>query len=259
MEVIFMQQNNPVFSKLRKNPEAMAYGAEAASIRGIILKTIIMFTVAIGTGMLALNFAGQNPNLYIGLVMFSGIFGFISIIVAMSSIRLAPIFSLIYAMSEGLFLVLISVIYMSAFDFTGYNIVLLAVLITAAIFFGMLILYSTKLIVVTRGFRRFMMSFGFMMISVILFVSIASIFDGGQMAFMLFGNPDSPVVLFLTLVFIMYGAFMLTLHFDNAVQIADQGLDKRYEWVAALGLMVAIVYIYYQVLRLLAIILSRRD
>jgi uncharacterized YccA/Bax inhibitor family protein len=148
---------------------------------------------------------------------------------------------------------------MSAFDFTGYNIVLLAVLITAAIFFGMLILYSTKLIVVTRGFRRFMMSFGFMMISVILFVSIASIFDGGQMAFMLFGNPDSPVVLFLTLVFIMYGAFMLTLHFDNAVQIADQGLDKRYEWVAALGLMVAIVYIYYQVLRLLAIILSRRD
>lgn len=254
-----MQQNNPVFSKLRKNPEAMAYGAEVASIRGIILKTILMFAVAIGTGVFALSLAGENPNLYIGLVLFSGIIGFISIIVAMSSIRLAPVFSLIYAMSEGLFLVLISAIYMASFNYTGYNIVLLAVLITGAIFFGMLVLYSTKLIVVTKGFRRFMMSFGFMMISVVLFVSIASIFDGGQMAYMLFGNPDSPVVLFLTLVFIMYGAFMLTLHFDNAVQIADQGLDKRYEWVAALGLMVAIVYIYYQVLRLLAIILSRRD
>lgn len=254
-----MQQNNPVFSRLRKNPEAMAYGNEAASIRGIMLKTILLFVIAIGTGMLGLSFADLNPDLYIMVVLLSGIVGFISVIVATTSVRLAPVFSIIYAMTEGLFLVLISALYMVAFDFTGYNIVLLAVLITAAIFFGMLILYSTKLIVVTSGFRRFMMSFGFMMISVVLFVSIASFFDGGQMAYMLFGNPDSPLVLFLTLVFILYGAFMLTLHFDNAVQIADQGLDKRYEWVASLGLMVAIVFIYYQILRLLAIISSRRD
>ena len=253
-----MRQNNPVFDNLRANSDARAYGTEVASIGGIILKTIILFAVAVGFGILGLSFADQNPDLYIMVVLLSGIIGFISVIVAMRNVRLAPVFSIIYAMTEGLFLVLISAFYMAAFDFTGYNIVLLAVLITAAIFFGMLVLYSTKLIVVTQGFRRFMMSFGFMMLSVVLFVSIASFFDGGQMAYMLFGNPDSPLVLFLTLVFVMYGAFMLTLHFDNAANIAEAGLDKRYEWVAALGLMVAIVYIYYQVLRLLAIIASKK-
>ena len=254
-----MQQNNPVFANLRKNPQAMAYGNEAASIRGVILKTILLFAIAIGFGFLALNYASANPGLYMGMLLASGIIGFISVIVATRSVRMAPYFSILYALSEGIFLVLISVLYAAEFGSADFNIVLLAVLITAGIFFGMLVLYSTKLIVVTSGFRRFVMAFGFTMLATVLFVSIASIFDGGQMAYVLFGNPNSPIVLFLTLVFILFGAFMLTLHFDNATSIVDQGLDKRYEWMVSLGLMVSIVYIYYQVLRLLAIIASRRD
>lgn len=254
-----MQQTNPVFSKLRKTPEAVGFGSESASIRGVILKTILLFAIAIGFGFFALTFANSNPGLYVGLLIGSGIIGFISVIVASTSVRLAPIFSIIYALSEGLFLVLISVVYAAQFGSADFNIVLLAVLITAGIFLGMLVLYATKLIVVTRGFRRFVMAFGFAMLSVVLVVAITSIFDGGQMAYVLFGDVNSPLVLFLTLVFIMYGAFMLTLHFDNATNIVDQGLDRRYEWMVALGLMVSIVYIYYQVLRLLAIIASRRD
>lgn len=254
-----MQQNNPVFSSLRKNPDALAIERESASLRGIILKTILLFGIAVGFGIFGLSLADTNPGLYMGLLIASLFTGFISVIVATRSVRLSPIFSIIYALSEGLGLVLMSAIYAAEFGSADFNIVLLAVLITGAIFFGMLTLYATKLITVTQGLRRFLLSFTFSMLAVVLFVSIASIFDGGQMAFMLFGDANSPLVLFLTLVFIIYGAFMLTLHFDNATNIVDQGLDKRYEWMVSVGLMVSIVYIYYQVLRLLAIIASRRD
>ncbi|NMA04942.1 MAG: hypothetical protein GX931_01060, partial [Acholeplasmataceae bacterium] len=35
--------------------------------------------------------------------------------------------------------------------------------------------------------------------------------------------------------------------------------DKKYEWVVSLGLVVSTIYIFIQVLRLLAILASRKD
>ena len=41
--------------------------------------------------------------------------------------------------------------------------------------------------------------------------------------------------------------------------IVANGFDKRYEWTAALGLMVTLIWIYVEVLRFLAILASRKD
>jgi len=229
-----VKYNNPVFSKLENNDQV--FTGEQASYLGITIKTVMLFVIAIAFGLFTMTLADSNPNLFIGILIASFFTGFISIIIAMLNPRLAPIFSIIYAMSEGVALVLISLIYASQFG--GANFVGLAVLVTAGIFFGMLALYMTRLIRVTSRFRRVVLGFGFGIIATILFVSIA---------------------LFLSLVLIMYGAFMLTLHFDTAEALVSSGMSKQYEWIAALGLMVSIVYIYYQVLRLLAILAARRD
>lgn len=249
------KNNNPVFSKMEKQEEAFL--GSQASYLGITLKTVLLFAIAIAFGLFTLTLADSNPGLFVGILIASMFTGFISVIVATTSLRLSRLFSIIYAMSEGVALVIISLIYGAAFG--GANFILLAVLITSGIFIGMLALYSTRLIQVTSRFRRVVLGFGFGLIATMLFVSIASIFDGGAMWYTLFGNPDSPLVLFLSLVFIMYGAFMLTLHFDTAENMVSNGVSKRYEWMVSLGLMVSIVYIYYQVLRLLAILASRRD
>lgn len=249
------RHNNPVFNRMEKQEEVFV--GQQASYLGITLKTVLLFAVAILFGLFTIGLADSNPNLFIGILIASMFTGFISVLVASMNVRLAPIFSIIYAMSEGVALVIISLIYGAAFG--GANFILLAVLITSGIFVGMLALYSTRLIQVTSRFRRVVLGFGFGLIATMLFVSIASIFDGGAMWYTLFGNPDSPLVLFLSLVFIMYGAFMLTLHFDTAENMVSNGVSKRYEWMVSLGLMVSIVYIYYQVLRLLAILASRRD
>jgi uncharacterized YccA/Bax inhibitor family protein len=255
MEGFIVKYNNPVFNKLENNEQV--FTGEQASYLGITIKTVLLFVIAIAFGLFTMTLADSNPNLFIGILIASFFTGFISIFVAMLNPRLAPIFSVIYAMSEGVALVLISMIY--AAEFGGANFVGLAVLVTAGIFFGMLALYTTRLIRVTSRFRRVVLGFGFGIIATILFVSIASFFDGGAMMYTLFGDVNSPLVLFLSLVLIMYGAFMLTLHFDTAEALVSSGMSKQYEWVAALGLMVSIVYIYYQVLRLLAILAARRD
>ena len=183
------------------------------------------------------------------------ILGFVSVIIASSSPRLSKVFSFIYAGCEGVWLGLLTVIY--AANFPETNIIGLAALITVGIFIAMLVLYSTKLVVASTRFRRVMLGVSFSILSVFLLVGIVSIFDSGAMWYSLFGNPDSPLVLFISLLLVFYGAFMLVINFDNASMIVSNGADKKYEWTVSLGLIVSIIYIYVQVLRLLAIILMR--
>ena len=56
---------------------------------------------------------------------------------------------------------------------------------------------------------------------------------------------------------LLYGAFMLAMDFEQVKMVVANGFDKRYEWMAALGLMVTLIWIYIEVLRLLAILADR--
>lgn len=251
-----MQNTNRIFNKINeeKKHEAIQYGA---SYVGITIKTFIflalLFVGAIGSYALLQSY----PNIYVGVLIGAFITAFISVMVASFSPRLAGPFGMLYSLSEGVVLGLVTLVYSAAFP--DFNIVGLAALITIGIFAGMLTLYSTKLIVVTSRFRRIMMGVSFGLLFSILIVSIVGMFDGGQLYYVLFGDVNSPLVLFISLLFIAYGAFVLVMHFDEARQIVSGGADKKYEWMVSLGLIVSTVYIFLQVLRLLAILLSRRD
>ena len=61
----------------------------------------------------------------------------------------------------------------------------------------------------------------------------------------------------VSLFIIGYGAFMLAMDFEQVKRVVANGYDKRYEWMTALGLMLTIVWIYVEVIRLLAIIADR--
>ena len=47
-------------------------------------------------------------------------------------------------------------------------------------------------------------------------------------------------------------AFNLALDFDFIERGSQQGLDKKFEWYAAFGLLVTIIWLYLELLRLLA-------
>lgn len=246
-------KTNPIFSRVERETEnVQGYGA---SYKGIIFKTGMLLLVVVATAIASLFLAEVNPGVYIAVFFIAMILGFVSTIVATVSPRLAKVFSFIYAACEGVWLGLLTVIF--AASFPDNNIVGLAILITIGIFIAMLVLYSTKLVVASSRFRRVMFGVSFSILSIFLLVGIVTIFDGGALWYTLFGNPESPLVLFISLLFVFYGAFMLVINFDNASMIVSNGADKKYEWTVSLGLIISIIYIYVQVLRLLAIILIR--
>ena len=45
---------------------------------------------------------------------------------------------------------------------------------------------------------------------------------------------------------------------DNMAVVVENGLDKKYEWFAAYGLIVTLIWLYIEFLRLIAIIASNR-
>ncbi len=251
------KNTNPVFSKVRKDTsdQAISYGA---SYTGITLKTGLLFLLIVASAFGSYFILAKAPfEVYIAGLIISSIVAFVSVFIASFSPKLAMPFSILYSIAEGFLLGFIVLIYTLAFP--NDNIAGLAILITLGIFAGMLVLYSTKLIVVTSRFRRVMLGFTFAILFTFIFVGIASLFDGGRLSYTLFGNPNSGLVLFLALLLVLYGAFMLVMSFDDARNIVSMGADKKYEWVVSLGLVVSTIYIFIQVLRLLAILASRRD
>ena len=70
---------------------------------------------------------------------------------------------------------------------------------------------------------------------------------------------NTGLVILISVIVLIYGALMLAMDFERVKSIVANGFDKRYEWMAALGLMVTLIWIYIEALRLLAIIASRRD
>lgn len=247
---------NPIFTKLAKQQENEIF-KEQASYRGVIIKTITLFGVLLLSSLSSLFLIGLSSTIYTTLLIIAMIVGFVAVMVASSSPRRAKVWSFIYSICEGFTIGFITLLF--ALSFPDFNIVGLAMLITLGIFSGMLVLYMTNLIKVTNRFRKVMFGVSLGILFTMLFVGIVSIFDSGATWYLLFGDPMSPIVLLLSLVFILYGSFMLVLSFDNAKQIVESGASKDYEYMVGLGLIVSTIYIYLQVLRLLAIILSRRD
>jgi uncharacterized YccA/Bax inhibitor family protein len=160
--------------------------------------------------------------------------------------HLAKMLAPVYAIAEGFFLGAISKAYETYYD----GIVVQAAGATVAVFAVMLVLYRTRIIKVTDRMRRVVMAatMGVM------------VFYGISMLIRLFAGADSvsylrsPSLLGIGFSVLVAGlaAFNLALDFDFIERGAKQGLDKNFEWYAAFGLLVTIVWLYLELLRLLA-------
>jgi uncharacterized YccA/Bax inhibitor family protein len=165
--------------------------------------------------------------------------------------RLAPYVAPVYAVVEGVFLGAVSRGYENAWD----GIVVQAAGATIAVFGVMLALYRTRIIKVTERFR-----------TVVTAATIGvMVFYGVSLLIRLVAGADSirflssPSLLGIGLSVLVAGlaAFNLALDFDFIERGERQRLDKRFEWYAAFGLLVTIVWLYLELLRLLSKLRSR--
>lgn len=160
--------------------------------------------------------------------------------------RLAKFIAPLYAIAQGFAVGAISKAYESWYD----GIVVQAAGATIAVFAVMLVLYRTRIIRVTERMRSVIMT---ATIGIMVFYGVSILLNwfgiSGGVSFI-----NSPSLLGIGFSILVAGlaAFNLLLDFDFIERGVAQRLEKNFEWYAGFGLLVTIVWLYLEMLRLLA-------
>ena len=149
-----------------------------------------------------------------------------------------------YALLEGAFLGAISGLYNTAYD----GIVVQAVGLTVGVFAVMLFLYGTRIIKVTDKLRMGIVAATGAIFLVYMVNIILSLFDA-EVPFL---HDTGAMGIGISLLIVGVAAFNLLLDFDFIERGVAAGAPRKMEWYAAFGLLVTIVWLYLELLRLLA-------
>jgi uncharacterized YccA/Bax inhibitor family protein len=125
-----------------------------------------------------------------------------------------------------------------------------AVLGTLAAVVGMFVAYSTGTVRATPKFTRMLITAGFAYLAVAVASLLFAVFTQTPFGFYGFG----PLGILLCVLGVALASFFLILDFDFIERGIRNELPARYSWLAAAGLMMTIVWLYVEILRLLAIL-----
>jgi uncharacterized YccA/Bax inhibitor family protein len=188
------------------------------------------------------------PDQYLGMAWMVGAFGGLGVAMAVSFMRrVSPALVLAYAALEGLFVGAVSEFFESLYD----GIVMGAVIGTLVAFVGTLAAYKFFNITVTPKFRKIVTISMFSFVGLVLLDFVLSFFG------LNFGwNNLEGIGFVATIIGLVLGVLMLVLDFDYVEQGVRAGLPERESWRAAFGLTVTIIWLYIEMLRLLAALRS---
>jgi uncharacterized YccA/Bax inhibitor family protein len=158
---------------------------------------------------------------------------------------ISPALVLAFAALEGVALGALSKWFDAAY---GDGIVIQAVLGTFAAFAGTLAAYKFFNIKVSTKFRMFVIGAMFAMVGLTILELVLGFFGN---AIGLYGFTGIGLV--FAILGLVLGVFMLILDFDFVENGVRAGLPDRESWRAAFGLTVSLVWIYTNLLRILAI------
>ncbi len=230
----------------------LTHEGEAMTVRGTINKFGFMFIMLLGAASFTWSLFEKGVNV-MPVAIGSAIAGMIVAFIIIFKKTWAPYLALLYALLEGLFLGAISAVFNAAFAETAPGIVTQAVLLTLGTAAGMYGLYHFRILRATNTFKKVIIMatagiFLFYMINLVLRLF------GVNMPFL---HDSSPLSIGISLFIVAIAALNLILDFDMIEQGAAHGAPKYYEWYGAFGLMVTIVWLYLEILRLLAKLTGR--
>lgn len=242
------ESSNPTLSKNALTRVYNIADSGQMTINGTVNKMIISFLLVMVAAYFSWNhiLSGGSPTLlYVGAIG-----GFIVALITVFKAEWSHITTPIYALLEGMFLGGISAIFNQVY--TG--IVFQAIGLTFGVAFVMFFAYRTGLIKATPKFTKgIIIATGG--VAVFYLVSMIGSFFGGGINL---GNMGL-LGIGIQLVIVVIASMNLILDFDRIEQMANQGAPKVMEWYGAFGLMVTLVWLYLEILKLLALLAGNRD
>ncbi|REE85128.1 putative YccA/Bax inhibitor family protein [Paenibacillus taihuensis] len=242
------RSGNPTLNDKTFEKTSNYSSANRMTIDGTVNKSFITLAILLGGAFAtwSMYFKGQNV---LPLVVAGALGGFILALVISFKPTTAPFLVPIYAALEGGFLGALS----AGYEAKYHGITLQAALITMCVFFALLVAYKTRLIRATENFKLgiFAATGG---IALVYLVSMVLGMFGVTVPYL---HDSTPLGIGISLVIVVIAALNLVLDFDFIEQGAAQGAPKYMEWYGAFGLMVTLVWLYIEILRLLAKFRSR--
>lgn len=250
--IVPLNSSNPAF-----NPEFLAdervLDSEPMTVNGTVNKTaicllLIIIAASFTWGLAAKGFSDMVQALSITSLIIAAVMGFVIIFKRRSPViqYLVPM----YALFEGAFLGSISYIFEASFP----GIVQTAIKATLLCVAVMLILFKTGVIRVTEKLRAGVIMCTATIAGIYLIDLLLSLF-GIRVPLI---NDTTPLAIGISLLIVGLASFNLLLDFDFIYEASKRLMPKHIEWYGAFGLMVTIVWLYIELLKLLAKMQRRR-
>jgi uncharacterized YccA/Bax inhibitor family protein len=239
-----MRTSNPALNE-RAFKGQVAIG-EAMTLQGTVNKTglLLLFVVITAAWTWGLSHS-DTPYAAVPWMLGGLIGGFLVALVTVFKKEWSPVTAPLYALLEGLVLGGISAI----FEKTYPGVAIQAVGLTFGTLFVMLIAYKSGIVRATQGFK----------IGVIAATGGIAIFYLVEMVLGFFFHIQVPAIngsgpwgIAFSLFVVVIAALNLVLDFDLIETGVRMGAPKYMEWYGAFGLMVTLIWLYLEILRLLA-------
>ncbi|WP_405094401.1 Bax inhibitor-1/YccA family protein [Micromonospora sp. NBC_01412] len=248
-----MRSSNPVLDRLddtrRREREVLGLGgAEAMTVDDVVTRTVGLLLLTVATAAVAWFVVPQA--VWISAALAGSALAAIALALVISLRGSTnPVLIAGYAVLQGLLLGVAS----RAFELVYPGIVVQAVVGTSGVFLGMALLYRARVVRATPRLARLVAGtlLGIVAIGVVNLVAYLLTGRQGLEVYSLTAEVGWLAYLF-SVVAIIAGAFSFILDFDLVERSVRAGLPRRYAWYCAFGLLAGLVFLYWQLLRLLS-------
>lgn len=139
-------------------------------------------------------------------------------------------------------------------EYTG--IIYLALGITVLVFFVALFLYRSGIIKVNRKFRGILLTLFLASVAGSVIVYISSFFTT-ILTDILYGNGATAIL--VSIASLIIASMNLVFEFDFATRLVERKIGKKYEWIAAYGLFMTVIFIFIRTLNLLSKFMPHKE
>ncbi len=214
------------------------------TLEGTVVKTAGLLMILMATAVYTWFQAMAGSPLTYGLLMIGLIGGFVTALLTIFMPKASPFSAPVYAALEGLVLGAISAIFEARYHGIAFKAVGLSVGVLAT----MLFVYGTGIIRVTEKFKIGVVA-ATGAICLVYVVDIVASFFGAHIPYI---HESGYFGIGFSLVVVVIAALNLVLDFDFIERGVQMQAPKYMEWYGGFSLLVTLVWMYLEILRLLA-------
>lgn len=233
--------------------EDMSVSSQVMTVQGTINRVGLLLLLVVIAAMWSWNRSMATPESLSSMMpIFYGcaIGGFVIGLVTCFAKKAAPYTAPIYSVLQGVVLGVISAL----FEMSYPGIAIQAIVLTFGVMAVMLVVYKTGLIKVTPKFMTFVIA-ATGAIALLYIVNLVMTFVFHKP--ISFIHESSTMGIIFSLVVVGIAALNLMLDFHFIEKGAEAQAPKYMEWYLAFGLMVTLIWLYLEILRVLAKARSR--